>query len=1293
MSEKFSTPEKFIKKQEREEIEEGLAEFLSSPRSKEGMHPELAEAFEVSESEKPLKREDVEREIESFVDRNLETLLPIFLAPNVSHSEIIKRLEITNEQIGLLGANYYIRTVDGQSKIFKSDEYNPEGYEASDYDISASDLIALAYAKASIRTDSLRESGRTSGNASHRYYLRSQDRYLCANDFGMRSWSDEEGKMIDGDPTNASRYVQTVKSQIDRIRENIETVANEPIQRIQAELTEETRQQAGVEYLDYQQGQIVEKNARVKAAQEIATKLSANPKDKELVLTAVPTRKVRDHLHFHFDKVAKKYGFISDNPVADYQNFDRNATKLQRLIRVPSEQEKAGATLDYIYSDFYKKPVIVGGHFDTQSLIAEAQTGVHEILAHRAIENDSEEVRGCFQQYRCGRGAGSPYFYPDHQIYDLIKTIGVERTQQILDRDDRNISEQIGGLEILQAMDYDIARMETDQLKKQIYEAHKLDRSGLWRYLEERQKVDLDQRRAELDEAGKGKHWLELVGKRQSRDLYREGKRMYWLAQQVWRANPSRTEEDRFYHSDAYVDWNRYDLTKADVPEEKLNEYLEKHRNLIVALLGQGQEGRYYGEKPQQGTQATLGLIVQALERGQDLRGVALANDKQRYLEGLIKGEVKNDLEFAIADWPTDWWKAISKEEIELYYEYASDYVLLDPNGLTKYAEWRASEEGKRWSEVFKEIPKRKSDLDFRICLGTQTEEVRGWYREGAEYVGGAVMQNYFLRFNATRGSDGRFVNLHDVLFWIPNISKLDSGDAKSVIASIETMDDNQEFINLLPRYSKERDPLRTQGPIQSLRELKKRIFALESNIDISELPPQIIDIMSAPGFNLSALESMRRRADFNDLLEGKLDEKQPFQPHRRLFAGRPLTDALREGLGSHKQKIRGTAVDPKGFFHVLNQLVKGREVGDRKMQATDLLTSVPIDLEEAIIKLLQDQKVDIGPTVEAQVHAKSDPEGWVCGNYTDCCMPFGASNNDDYMFNRSTQYFTIKYNGRIVAQSVVVDSRDRENNEDVVILDNIEVANNYKNLTPLLANVYQTFWTEYTSHPVKVGTGYSDLIPPGGRLEQNRYEPKTSLYYSDARGSQIYDLPKLRGIEAMDKVITLANLTERDAELIAKMEAEAYPEGMTQGKAHIAEVLQKQRELEVPGATSSFLIRQGQEPAGYLLVLPEESEVNSGERVAHVYDMVVLPKFRGSSLARKMMERVLDVASAYGVAIEAEARASTSYPLLMNERIRRWFESKGFHLTANEKLPEYLGGEDFYFVRFENRQNAEVTA
>ncbi len=248
--------------------------------------------------------------------------------------------------------------------------------------------------------------------------------------------------------------------------------------------------------------------------------------------------------------------------------------------------------------------------------------------------------------------------------------------------------------------------------------------------------------------------------------------------------------------------------------------------------------------------------------------------------------------------------------------------------------------------------------------------------------------------------------------------------------------------------------------------------------------------------------------------------------------------------------------------------------------------------------------------------------------------MPFGASNNDDYMFNPSTQYFTIKYNGRIIAQSVVVDGVDNRDGKEVVILDNIEVANNYKQLTPLLAKVYQTYWTEYTSRPVKVGTGYSDLIPPGGKFEPNNYSSKTRLQYSDATGSQIYDLPKIRGIESLDEIVTFANLSERDAELIAKMEKDAYPEGMVQGKAHIADILEKQRELEVPGAASSFVVRQGEDPAGYFLVLPEESEAQPGTQAAHVYDMVVLPKFRGTQIARKMMERALDVASAYNMPI-----------------------------------------------------------
>lgn len=1285
---------------ERSEIEEGYMEYLSSPSSKEGLHPELADSFETEVAEKPLRRQDIEKEVESYVDKNFEEILPILLSLQVNDGEIIKQLGLTNEQIGLLGANYYIREENGEPVIFQTDAYNPEGRRVNvddDDSISASDLLTLVYARDAIRIDTQNKANRVGDKTSHRYYLKSQKRYLCKNDFGMRYWDEEEEKMVEGKVGNLAPFVQTVKQQLARIQENLSAVTYELTDRIREEVCAEftmpnyedfeNKNEYQEAYSRYQQE--LEKAVSSRVAQELLEQFEQNPGDKRLVLESIPIRKVSTQLHFQYDRIAQKYGLTEGDPVDAYREFQQHGyKKVEGLLSEPSADEKADTTLRFVYSDLFNKPVIVQRNFDKKTLISQAISGVKNVLAYNAAQTN-EETKTAFERYRCGRGEQSPYYYQDHVLYDFIQSVGAGNVDQILDSDDRNISEQLTGNEYIKVMGYDISRFEPNKLRKQLHEANKLDRSRIWQYLKQRESGTIKKAKKKLGEKATGKHWLELLGRRKAQDLFREGKRMYWLAQQVYMKSPHHSEDNKFYKQDAYVNWERYDLTKADVPEANISEYLDKHKTLIIALLGQGDEQDRYGEQQEiKGTSATLGLILTALERSSDLRGVAIAYDKQRYLEGLIKGGVTDDLEFALQDWPIEWKEAVSKDEIDLYYEYSSNYVQLDPNGLAKYAAWRATAEGKEWAKVFTEAPEQKSDLDFRICLGSQTEEIRGWYKSGAEYVGNETMQSYLMRFNATRNTVGHIANWHDVLFWVPNIRKLESADAKSILSSIQTMNDNEEFIKLLPRYSKERDQFAEQKGIQSIRELNKRILAIESNIDLSTFPPELLEIMTAPGFNLSALESMRRRADFQDLLEGKLDATQPFKPHRRMFAGRALTEALQEGLGSRRKKIRGTAKSTKKLFHDLKQLISERTVGEKKMQVIDLLDNVPIDLEEEVLMLLKDQNVNVGPIIEAQIHPKSDPNGWVCGNYTDCCMPFGDSNNTDYMFHPSTQYFTIKYNGRIVAQSVVVDGKDSRDNSDVVILDNIEVAKNYTHLTPLFAKAYQTFWTEYTGKPVKVGTGYSDLTPPGGRLEANTYRPKIKLAYSDATGSQIYDFPKIRGVQSIDKIVTFANITERDAELIAKMESEAYPEGMTQGKAHILDIIKKQRELDVPGAASSFIIRQGNEAAGYLLVLPEESEVKPGERVAHVHDMVILPKFQGTGLAKKMMQRILDVASAYNVSIEAEARASTSYALLMNERVRAWFESKGFYLTKNEKLPAYLSDEDFYFVRFENRQS-----
>ena len=91
-----------------------------------------------------------------------------------------------------------------------------------------------------------------------------------------------------------------------------------------------------------------------------------------------------------------------------------------------------------------------------------------------------------------------------------------------------------------------------------------------------------------------------------------------------------------------------------------------------------------------------------------------------------------------------------------------------------------------------------------------------------------------------------------------------------------------------------------------------------------------------------------------------------------------------------------------------------------------------------------------------------------------------------------------------------------------------------------------------------------------------------------------------------------------------------------------------------------------------------EEVEV---DEVVRLYDMVVLPKFRGTSVIKRMMERVVDIASANDAPIETEAKSDDSYALLMSKRVRDWFESKGYYLAENKKLKK-----GSHFLRFDKK-------
>ncbi len=1313
MFEAFSVPSRSSKRRKLEDLEQGKDEYNETPRSSEGIHHDLALEFETERAENPLTRKDLELEVAGFIERNFSELAPMlqlsdFLNEFQDFDSVIRRFNLTNEQIGLLGAGFFIRKKDGNNVLYQADEYNPDGFELCYNSVDQDSLFALVWAKENLRLDTRPNNHRTKASIAQRYFLRSRGRYLATNDFGMgpaETYGDHV-RVEHADVSKANSFISSIKSEIGRVRDNLQLYYRTGYAESAKAAEEAEFLKLGADTngefpdgtkIDWDVRREISMKAYRQAADTMYEFLARNAEDRTLLLSSVSSERVRDQLAVDAEAIAEVCGLFTNNPIKDYENLSSFPNSLEAFLK--TEDDEVGgksAWLVHADSEFYGKTVLFPSAREREVFINDVFFSVKEALGRR-VSNTDPETKDLLSFYAMGSSAAS---------YDFVRGIGAKKaeaicnsyvqkyTQTITQGLNSNKARHLGtAWNIVGKLGLDTGRATAAELEEKLAEACKFQREGLWEYLEEREQGNVLAATESLGNRARGRSWMEILGSEASQKLFSEARLMYEMACRV-ASEQERYDEaqspDTFLRKHGLhlsIDWKFYDFSQTGLSDDKVTECLGSHTDLLATLIRIATDVRSRVQDPT--GMITLSHLIKAVASGRDLHGVALAYDKMRYLNAVIEGDEREDIVLALSDWPQELRKAVTPKEIDLYYEHADDYILRDPDRMLQYATWRASEEGKEYDKLFTNTVESRSDLDFRFCLSNQTPEVRFWYKLASEYIGHEAFQKYFLRFCAVHDDDGRFANWHDVLYWTPNFVKLEASGVRAILNSIETADENRELTEYLLRYNRERDPLLAYGPVQSLRELKKRVVGIESNIDLSSFPPQVVDIVSAPGFNLAELEQMQKRNDFQALVEGELDKKQPFRPAVRVFAGRSLTEALNEGLGSRKLSIRGTAKDPKGLFNDLRLLVKDRVLGEKKMEVTDLLQDIPTDLEEKIILLLQEHRVDIGPTVEAQVHAKSDPKGWVCGNFTDCCMPFGDPKNTDYMFNPSTQYFTVKYGGRIVAQSVIVDSLDiaeHATERNVVILDNIEIAKNYQEFSPLIARVYQTFWSEYTSRPVKVGTGYTDLIPPGGELEENHYRAKTHLVYSDAVGPLIYSLPKARGVEALDEIVTYANLTERFAEQVARLEADIYPEGMTQGKAHISEILRRQRELEVPGPASSFIVRQGEEIAGYLLVLPEESELKPGEKVAHVYDMAIKQQFQGKGLARKMMERVLDIAEAYQVPIEAEARASTSYAMLMNERVRRWFESRGFFLTHNKKMEKYLGDEDFYMVRFEHQ-------
>lgn len=165
--------------------------------------------------------------------------------------------------------------------------------------------------------------------------------------------------------------------------------------------------------------------------------------------------------------------------------------------------------------------------------------------------------------------------------------------------------------------------------------------------------------------------------------------------------------------------------------------------------------------------------------------------------------------------------------------------------------------------------------------------------------------------------------------------------------------------------------------------------------------------------------------------------------------------------------------------------------------------------------------------SLSIEIARKSDPRGWVCGDYTDCCMPFTSSKNQEYLLREDMSYFLVSRNDAagssdLVGQSVLVYGEDDK--QITVAIDNIEIANRAVNRgeRAVIAKAYDelkkhlidTYGDRDKRLKIVIGTSYNDdggLVTGACELKPVNARPlggdmKYSDWYHHSSNYILYD-------------------------------------------------------------------------------------------------------------------------------------------------------------------------------------------
>lgn len=188
------------------------------------------------------------------------------------------------------------------------------------------------------------------------------------------------------------------------------------------------------------------------------------------------------------------------------------------------------------------------------------------------------------------------------------------------------------------------------------------------------------------------------------------------------------------------------------------------------------------------------------------------------------------------------------------------------------------------------------------------------------------------------------------------------------------------------------------------------------------------------------------------------------FNNKQRQTTSQPLKTELDRVLKQEKYLEQSVRLDQdRAEANVFNQYLNGQIILDAA------------DEEQVRAILIRYGYVNVGRKLKVEICRKSDPRGWVCGDYTDCCMTFTTSKNRQYIVREDIAYFIVSIVDAEQTEDIVMQSVLVAATEDTIAIDNIEIAKRAMEYRHALVSAYDILKEKLGDKMLVIGTAYND--------------------------------------------------------------------------------------------------------------------------------------------------------------------------------------------------------------------------